>query len=197
VLAYTSLCLFLPAVAFAVLLREKKITMVLIARAAASFGLLILPFAAWYLFVFVINGRVYNHEMVCCGYGIWNGSKNILDYAGKFLSSVLGVFLNLGTKNLFIFATGLAAAMWLLFADRNNRNLVLFAAAVPAIFTVFFSVLTFSPDRVLFAVASPWLLPAAAFIESRKRFAALWAGLYLTGWIAWMCLLGLGAREDT
>ncbi|HTX87025.1 MAG TPA: hypothetical protein VMC41_03090 [Candidatus Nanoarchaeia archaeon] len=195
-LAYTTFCLFLPAVMLGELWREKRIAKAGLLRWSKYLILLALPLASWYLTVILINGSFYNHEAVCCGYGIWHQSANLFVWAAKLFVALGQIFFNLLTKNLYLFLTGLAAAIILWRKDFSRRPMLALAVGVSLIFLIFFSVLTFDPDRVLFAVASVWLAPTALLLEKNnsRRAAAIAAAVYLAGWIAWMGLIGLGAR---
>jgi hypothetical protein len=195
-LAYTTFCLLLPAVMIGELLREKKITRQFLLRSFIYLCLIGLPLGAWYLAVILKNGSFYNHEAVCCSYGIWQHSANLFTTVLNLIVSIGGILMNQLTRNLYIFLIGIMSWIWLWRNKLVDRSLLILGLSTSAIFTLFLAVLTFYPDRVLFAVVSPWLVPAAAFAEKKisGRLGVVAAAVFLLGWIAWMCLVGIGAR---
>jgi hypothetical protein len=195
VVAYTTFCLFFPAILAGELLRKRRITRGLVFRSFASLCLICLPLATWFAIVVLKNGTIYNHEMACCGYGIWRGASGLAGYVFRFCGAASRIGGNLLTKNLYIFAGGVLSCVRLWRKYPSERAVLTLVACVSCVYFVFFSVLTLTLDRVLFAVASVWLVPTAMLVgRSAGRLAILSTAAYLSGWIVWMCFVGIGPR---
>jgi hypothetical protein len=195
VVAYTTFCLSFPAILAGDLLRERRITRGLLFRWFANLCLICLPLATWFAIVLLKKGTIYNHEMACCGYGIWHGANGLTGYVSRFCGAAYQIIGNLLTKNLYIFAGGALSCAYLWREYPSERAVLTLVACVSCVYVVFFSVLTLTPDRVLFAVASVWLVPTAMLVrKTTGRLAILSTVAYLSGWIVWMCRVGIGQR---
>jgi hypothetical protein len=196
ILAYTTFSLFFPAVILGEFFRQKKISRLFLFRYSAVLGLMLLPLALWYLMVILKNGEFFNVEIDYYNYGIWNQAVGFSGLALLFFRGVREMAINILSKNLYIFLAGAASMFFLWKKFVGDRPLFFFSAFFSLSYVVFFAALTFYPDRVLLAVALPWLVPLVVFVErklkGRPAFAA--AVVYILGWIAWMLFAGLGNR---
>jgi hypothetical protein len=177
-------------------LRKKKIACVFLRRWLLLGIVMALPLASWYFLITIKNGTFYNSELETYKYGIWNYSTGFLGAVCEMVGGVASIIKNFLTKNLYIFLPGVVAGFFLWRKNLADKNILIISLSLPVFFIIFFSFLTFYPDRVLLAAVLPLLLPVAIWVE--RKFSAgrtaLVSLVFLLGWIVWMCLLGIGLR---